>query len=159
MPATDLDRLQRWFATQVAEPARGATARRAARARVLPSATLRPEERLAIYARMYVSRLHDCLADDYAAVAAVLGEAGFARLVRAYLLRHPSRHYSLPALGRRLPEFLRTAAVPRRALLTDLARLELAMNEVFHAPAAAALDGAALAAVPPALWPRAKLRP
>src|SRR5215813_1286360 len=114
MPAADLDRLERWFATQVAEPPRGAAGRRAARARVLPSSTLKPEERLAIYARMYVSRLHDCLADDYAAVAAVLGGPGFGRLVGAYARRFPSRHYSLTALGRHMPEFLRTAAVPRR---------------------------------------------
>src|SRR5262245_61794363 len=159
MPATELDRLERWFAAQVAEPARGAAARRAARARVLPSATLRPEERLAIYARMYLIRLHECLAEDYAAVAAVLGEAGFARLARAYVQRPPSHHYSLAALGRRLPDFLRTSAVPRRALLADLARLERTMTEVFHAPQAAALDGAALASVPAAQWPRAKLRP
>jgi hypothetical protein len=159
MPAPDLDRLQRWFATEVAEPSRGSTGRRAARARVLPSATLRPEERLAIYARMYVSRLHDCLAEDYAAVTAVLGEPRFGRLVRAYARRHPSRHYSLTALGRSMPAFLRTAAVPRRALLTDLARLELAMTEVFHAAQAEPLDAAALASVPPALWPRSKLRP
>src|SRR5262245_64848566 len=106
MPATELDRLERWFAAQVAEPARGAAARRAARARVLPSASLRPEERLAIYARMYVSRLHDCLAEDYAAVAAVLGGAGFARLVGAYVRRPPWQHSSLTALGRRLPDLL-----------------------------------------------------
>ncbi len=49
--------------------------------------------------------------------------------------------------------------MPRKALVTDLARLELAMTEVFHAPQAQPLTAGQLADVPPELWPNARLRP
>ncbi len=167
-----LQDLQRWFQAQIVVPhERGAAAARrlrpAAAAVVLPSASLAPDERVAIYSRMVLTRLHEALAEDFAAVAAVLGRPAFARLVKAYLARHPSRHPSLTMLGRSLPRFLAAGAagpgaeprIPRRALAADLARLELAMIEVFHAPECRALTGEQLAGVPLAAWPAARLRP
>ena len=63
-------------------------------------------ERLEVYANACFGRLHDVLADDHPALAAALGPPAFHDLVRAYLLLHPPRHFSLRHAGDRLPEFL-----------------------------------------------------
>jgi hypothetical protein len=73
---------------------------------------------------------------------------------------HPPRSFTLAALGRHLPEFVGQAAfVRRRAFCHDLARLELAISEVFDAPETPALDEAAIAAVPAEAWEGARLLP
>jgi hypothetical protein len=150
--------LQEWFqAAIVASPSRAPSVDRCEiERRVTRSLGLTSGERLDIYSQAYFSRLHDCLADDYPAVRHLLGEERFERLVRAYLTRHPSRHYSLNALGRELPGFLAgSLQVPRRALLSDVARLELAMSVVFDAPKVKGLGPAELAAVPREAFPEA----
>ena len=48
---------------------------------ILPSTTLRPEERLGIYHGMYPLRMRDALAGDYPGLEHFLGEEGFARFV------------------------------------------------------------------------------
>jgi len=97
---------------------------------LLPSTTLRPEQRLGIYVDAYMARLVEALEEDFPALARLLGHRAFHRLCRAYLERHPSRSRSLNPLGRRLPEFL-----SGRRAAGDLARLEVAMSEVFDGEA------------------------
>jgi hypothetical protein len=72
---------------------------------------------------------------------------------------HPSRSYTLDALGRRLPDFVRGARVRRPAFCHDLARLEWAVTEVFDAPETRPLAAGDLAAVAPGDWERARLVP
>jgi hypothetical protein len=92
-------------------------------------------------------------------VACLCGDEGFERLARAYLQRHPSRHWSLNVLGRHMGEFLAgPVRVPRRALLADVARLEASMSAVFDAPASAALGPADFARVPAEQWANARPR-
>jgi hypothetical protein len=129
-------------------------------AAIEPSATLDPAGRLAIYADAYFWRIREALRADYPRTAALLGDAGFDALVRAYLARHPSTHPSLREVGRRLPEFLATGwEAPAPPFLADLARLEWARVEVFDAPDAAPLAAAALREVPPKAWPALRLMP
>jgi hypothetical protein len=79
--------------------------------------------------------------------------------VNDYVAAYPSRSYTLNRLGDHLPEYIAAApALPRRALLTDLARLELAITNVFDAPRDAPLDGAAISAIAPDAWPDARFR-
>jgi hypothetical protein len=116
------------------------------------------EDRLAVYAHAYFSRLHDCLRDDHPALVRALGAEAFHDLVKTYLLCHPPRHPSLRHAGARLAEHLETppfaAIFSRRCRWTaDLARFEWALVEAFDAPDAAVLDAAALATQPPARWP------
>ncbi len=130
-----LGALERWFQDGVVgphEPQRERRSRRSVRTVIHPSARLSPDERLEIYSRMYMERLHDCLREDFPAVERIVGHTAFHRLVSAYLERFPSRHYSLNPLGRNLPEFL-SKPVPfaRRELLRDVARIETAMAQVF----------------------------
>jgi hypothetical protein len=149
----DLKTLQRWFQARTMN-GKVADAKR----EILPSRTLSADERLGVYSGMYVLRLHDALVVDFPTVRAVTGEAGFERLARAYLEKHPSMHPSLNHLGDKLPRFLEGAVrVKRRALLRDIAAVELAMTEVFDAPRSAPLANEALEAVPPDAWPKVRL--
>jgi hypothetical protein len=163
VPRADLAGLQRWFQGEILRP--HATTRRAgpatkAKAVILPSRTLAPDERVAIYSRMYFLRLHDCLAQDYEAVKHILGDVEFERLVRGYLARYPSTHYSLNPLGTKLPSFLAgKVRFPKRALILDLARLELAMSQVFDAERSPVLSREDLERFPRARFGEARLRP
>jgi len=115
---------------------------------------------MAIYTNMVFARLHDCLADDYPGVFRLLGSAQFYRLVRRYLTRHPSRHYSLNPLGRYLPRLLeRGVRVPRHSLILDIARLELAMTEVFEEEISPVLTVRDFRSIHPSRWGSARVRP
>ncbi len=76
------------------------------------------------------------LAADTPGLARALGDDVFTEFVRAYVQGHPSRSYSLSRLGDGVPSYLaRTRRFPHRRFLADLARLELAVKEVFDAEA------------------------
>jgi hypothetical protein len=131
-------------------PADGARAR----ALVAGDERLSAIERLDIYADMYFYRLRDALAEDFAAVCAVVGEDNFHNLVTDYLIAHPPSHFSLRYAGRHLPSFLvRHPLSQRWPYLGDLAQLEWAILDAFDAPDAPVLDSSTLAAVPPESWP------
>jgi hypothetical protein len=108
---------------------------------ILPSKTMAPLERLAVYQGMYPLRMHDALAADYPGLKAFLGDHLFEHFVADYVVKHPSRSYTLNRLGDHVPDFVKTWHHPKRAFLADLARLELAITETFDAeedvPAAA----------------------
>jgi len=127
---------------------------------VLPSHSLSPAERIGVYHGMYLMRMEEALAADYPVIKHYLGSEIFDELVRDYVARHPSRSYTLNRLGDHLPLFL--ADRPdwsHGGFLTDLARLELAMTEVFDEQESPILKGEDLEAVDPELWDTARLRP
>lgn len=107
--------------------------RREAERAILPSKTMAPLERLAVYQGMYPLRMHDALAADYPGLREFLGHHGFEHFVADYVAVHPSRSYTLNRLGDHVPEFVRTWHHAKRAFLADLARLELAITEAFDA--------------------------
>ncbi len=114
-------------------------------------------ERLCVYANAYFARIHDVLARDFSALAAVLGPNLFHDAVVLYLLAEPPRHFSLRNAGDRLACFLRDdpRAAPLRARCAfagELAALEWALVEAFDAPDAALLTRAALAPLAPEAW-------
>lgn len=116
-------------------------------------------ERLDVYANMYFFRLLDALRDDLPSVAALLGDDDFHNLVVDYLLAHPSTDPSLRHAGRHLPAFVSGhGAGAAHPDLADLARLDLARNDVFDAADSPAIDAATLATVPAEAWPRLRLR-
>lgn len=101
---------------------------------------------IGIYARMYASRLHDTLADDYPKLRKALGDERFAELAAAYFGAHPPSSFTLRDAGLALPGFLRGAAIaPPWA--ADLAALERARVEVFDGPDAEPLAQDAVAAL------------
>ncbi|HET9753680.1 MAG TPA: DNA-binding domain-containing protein [Myxococcales bacterium] len=92
------------------------------------------EDRLDVYARMFVCRQVDALRTDFPETAAKLGDEAFFALVERYLRAHPSEHPDLGRLGRHFAAFC-----PEE--VRELAAVEWARAEVFleaEAPAVSA---------------------
>ena len=116
------------------------------------------EERLAVYADGYVTRMREALTEVYEAVHHVLGDRPFHALAHAYAARHPSHDYNLSFAGRHLPRFLRQwPQTERLPFLPDLARLEWAIAEAVHAFDERPLDPQRLAELPLEAWDRTRL--
>ena len=127
---------------------------------VLPSHSMSSTERVGVYHGMYLMRMEEALETDYPVIRHHLGDHQFAHLVREYVGRYPSTSYTLNRLGDHLPQFfLDEPEWPESAFLHDLARLELAMTEVFDEEESTVLGAAELEAVPPEAWEGARLRP
>ena len=114
-------------------------------------------QRLEVYANAYFQRIHDALAEDYAALAAALGPAWFHDLVTAHLLAHPPAHPSLRFAGAHLSRFLGAdpAAAPFRRrfpFARDLASLEWALTLAFDAADAELVTREDLASIPVSDW-------
>ena len=92
------------------------------------------EDRLDVYARMFVYRQVDALRTDFPETAARLGDEAFFALVERYVRAHPSEHPDLGRLGRHFAAFCPDD-------VRELAALEWARAEVFleaEAPAVSA---------------------
>jgi len=120
---------------------------------ILPSAKMTPAERLDVYRGGYVSRLEECVADDYPVVAKTMGEDAFRELVEGYVARHPSNGPNLNYFGRHMPAFLRDRG---EAFLSELATLEWSLVLVLHAELSPPIDLAPLQTRPPEDWERAR---
>jgi hypothetical protein len=168
-PQPSLREQQRWFATVSTHPddvSSGAEhASRTLGRAVTPEQwltagpSLSAAERLEIYHAGYFGRLVECLADDYRALAHFLGEEGFSDLARAYIRKFPSRSPSLNAYGAEMAAFCRSRSEPWAMFAAELARLEWALVEVIHAPAAQGLAPDTLAKITPDRWQTARLIP
>jgi len=165
-----LDRVQRWMQAVVVHPGSDeeAVASSDAQAEVprerigdviLPSKTLTPTERIGIYHGMYPLRMHDALQDDFQGLKHFLGDEAFYELVCGYVQKHPSRSHSLNRLGDYLPEYvLEARGVKRPEFCHELARLELAVSQIFDAQETPPLTEDRIAEVPPAAWEGARLQ-
>ena len=115
-------------------------------------------ERMAVYAEGYRARAEEALREVYEAIRHVVGARAFAALTRAYTQAHPSQDYNLSVIGRHLQAFLSTYPLTRDLpFLPDLARLEWAVSQAFHAQESPPLDAASLAALSPDDWHRLRL--
>ncbi len=151
---------QQWFARAITTPESDSSAvsPEGAARELTPGPRLSPLQRLDVYRTAYHARLVECLADDYPALRAALGERPFEALCRAYIARHPSTSPSLNAYGARMPAFCRAeTALEAREFAADLATLEWAIVEVIHAPGAPPLTPEHLASIPPEAWGEARL--
>lgn len=117
------------------------------------------EQRVDIYANMYFYRLLDVLKEDFPATLKLLGADNFHNLVTGYLLEHPPTHFSIIGAGRHLADFLRDHPLRNEfPFAADLARLERALIEVFHARDAVALSAETMRAIAPADWAALRMR-
>lgn len=169
--AESLAALERWMQVLLTHPDGASAGAKSAAARAesplsipdvfLPSRELGAAERVEIYAEMYFARLVEILAEEFPAFTRLVGHERAHALFRAYVVAHPSRHYSLNVLGRRLEAFLGGEAEPfePRAFALELVRLERAVQDVFDAPECASLAADAIAAVPAERWGEARLVP
>ena len=167
----ELPRLQRWMQEVVVHPGTVEEAVESAGAAreipserleevVLPSHTMTSDERVGVYHGMYLMRMEEALESDYPVIRYHLGDHQFGHLVREYVQRYPSTSYTLNRLGDHLPQFfLDHPEWPQATFLRDLARLELAMTEVFDEEESPVLGSDELEALPPETWEDARLRP
>ena len=103
-----------------------------------PNDRLTSFERLEIYSRMYWFRVLDSLYEDCPGLRAALGQPRFMKLIEAYLVKYPSRSFTLRNLPSRLARFIREEpqwTQPHTKLCHDLARFEWARIEVFDSAA------------------------
>ena len=113
------------------------------------------DARLGAYVEGYRSRLVEALGSTYPALKATLGEEKFEQCMRRYIESTPSRHYSVRYYGAALGKMLAEQGEERaRGVLTDLARWEWMLAEVFDAPDDDSLNVDALSAVAPDAWAR-----
>lgn len=126
-------------ANRTARTLRDGTPTRAAAGRVAkPNDRLTAVERLEIYNRMYWFRVLDSLHEDCPGLRAALGERRFMRLAEAFLLKYPSKYWTLRDLPQRLARFIREEprwTAPHTALCEDIARFEWAQVEVYDGAA------------------------
>jgi hypothetical protein len=105
---------------------------------IKPNDRLTSFERIEIYNRQYWFRLIDCMYEDCPGLRVVLGRSRFNTLIKAYLLQHPSRSFTLRNLIGHLPEFIERnpgLVDPYFDLALDMARFEWAQVVAFDGPA------------------------
>ena len=140
-----LRELQSAFANALIDSGADATMVNAAiREGALPAA-----RRLEIYRHNVFSNLRGALADIYPVVQGIVGEAFFRHAADQFIRANPSCSGDLNQFGQAWTEFL--ASYPHAQelpYLPDVARLEWAWHESFHAAEQPAFDLAQLAAVP-----------
>lgn len=110
---------------------------------------LTPEKRLAIYRHNVLANLRGALADIHPVVLAIVGEAFFMHAADRFVRKTPSRSGDLNRFGATWAEFLEDYEHARDLpYLADVARLEWAWHESFHAAEHAPFDLAAFATLP-----------
>ncbi|MEM7566244.1 MAG: DNA-binding domain-containing protein [Pseudomonadota bacterium] len=108
------------------------------------------DKRFAVYRNNVVVSLVDALASRFPASQALVGEAFFRAMARAFVLQAPPRSRIMTTYGDALPDFIRGFA-PAAALpyLADVAALEASLAHAYHAADAEPVGLEALAALAP----------
>lgn len=119
-----------------------------------------PAERLAVYRNNVRHNYREALRAVYAVVERLVGEHFFDHAADRYTHAHPSASGDIHAFGAQFAAFL-AVFEPAAGLpyLPDVARLEWAMHEVFHATAPPPFPLERLAALPDAAHPALRFRP
>lgn len=147
----DLKRLQRGYAENalVDIGADGVEPRPPADlAAAIVAAGVAPERRLAIHRNHFATTLVDALGGVFEATRALVGADYFDAFALRFARAWPPSSPCLFEYGADLPEALNAApGMASLAYVVEVARLEWAMHESFHAPAAAPLNPTRLAAV------------
>ena len=106
--------------------------------------------RFAVYRNNVSVSLTEALIDGFPACYAVLGDEMFRGMAAVYLRRHPPASPVMARFGADLPGFLDAAPqVARMRWIGDLARLEVALRESYHAADADGLTGSDLTSISP----------
>lgn len=123
------------------------------------SAAFRRSERVDIYANAYFHRLLGALQEMLPRLAFLCEPVGFHNLVTDYVLAYPSELPDLRRLADRLPAFLVTHPLGvQLPLLTEVARVELALSDALDAPDCAWVTSEQLRSTSPERWPELKFR-
>ena len=117
--------------------------------RAVTSHTARtPQKRFAVYRNNVIAGLSQALRTQFPAIESIVGTEFFMGMARVYIATEPPRSPVLVSYGERFPAFIETfppaADLP---YLADVARLEIARTQAYHAADAMPLDAAAWQAV------------
>jgi hypothetical protein len=106
--------------------------------------------RFAVYRNNVSVALIDALEANFPATCRIVGEEFFRAMARAYALLEPPASPILLDYGAGFPDFIaRFAPAASLPYLSDVARIERAWTEAYHAPEASPLDPAILSNVAP----------
>ncbi len=106
-------------------------------------------KRFAIYRNNIASSLIECLAESYPATRRLLGEECFRQIARWYSTQELPRSPVLIEYGEGFPDFLgQLEALAGLPYLADVARIERAWLEAYHAAEASPIAPTVLASVP-----------
>ncbi|MBM3462703.1 MAG: DUF2063 domain-containing protein [Armatimonadetes bacterium] len=168
MPDT-LERLQQFVQRYIVDPGDEDEAMRnastegnfdGAAALIIPNDRLGPRERLDIYRDQYLARMEEALENDFPGVCHFVSHHTWHALVKGYVTVWPSCSYNLNHLSEHFVEYLSQApGLHRLGFLTELARLEWALCEVFEEAVDPVLTPAEAAKIPPEAWATARLIP
>jgi hypothetical protein len=115
-------------------------------------------KRFAVYRNNVVVGLTETLKDAFPAVHRIVGADFFRAMARAYVMVEPPRSPILLDYGAGFPDFIRrfepAAVLP---YLADVARIERAWTEAYHAPEASPIDPGAFGAIAPDQLPTLRL--
>lgn len=107
-------------------------------------------KRFAVYRNNVTVSLIDGLKAAYPAIVALIGDEPFTHVAREFIRAHPPTNPVMLKFGNGFADFLETLSpLAHLPFLPDVARLERAWIESYHARDAVALDPASLGDVPP----------
>jgi Putative DNA-binding domain len=114
--------------------------------------------RFAVYRNNVIVGLSESMKITFPAVARIVGEEFFMAMARAYVVTDPPHSPMLLEYGGGFPDFVeRFPPAATLPYLADVARIECAWKEAFHAPEAVPLPAAAFAAIPQERLPKLRL--
>lgn len=127
--------------------------------RPVPTGLIGPDgkpsnRRFAVYRNNVVAGLIDTLQAAFPAVCRIVGEEFFRAMARVFVASHPPESPIMLGYGKGFPEFIEVFE-PATTLpyLSDVAHIERAWTEAYHAAEAVAIDHDRLAAIPPSELP------
>lgn len=103
-----------------------------------------PQKRFAVYRNNVIVGLSEALRTQFPATERIVGTEFFMGLARVYVSSEPPRSPVMMNYGERFPAFIeRFGPAAEIPYLADVARLEFARTQAYHAADAAPLDAAA----------------
>lgn len=117
-----------------------------------------PQQRFSIYRNNVFYSLGQALAELYPVIRKLVGDTFFQATTRAYIHRHPPEQAAMVFFGREFPKFLADFE-PARTMryLVDVAQLEWARHQAYHAADRSAMGLDDFTAITPEVFGQARV--